>query len=240
MRMAFPHAQVFCAMDDYSLGPLGDERMRDAFWRDIGRGYDDEYRESASNCFVPWRELQSVLAREPGCPVHVWHSASGAEYVFLRMACHRLAEAGHPLFAVGVPAHGTEGLHSTAVWPPERLKEFVANAEAISTAQRQAWAQEFTDIAARPEMLRECDGAGHLHFRDMDVHDDLLLACCPYQWQTASTVVGAAMARSDPRNMLGDFFLNSRVQYLIDAGILDVDGDRAAMRKYRVRRRVER
>ncbi|MFL9878955.1 DUF3658 domain-containing protein [Herbaspirillum rhizosphaerae] len=236
MRMAFPHAQVFCALDDYGLGPLGDESARDAFWRDIGGGYDDEYWKSTSDCFTPWRELHTALAQQPGCPVYIWHSGSGAEYVFLRMACYWLADVEHPLLAVSVPAH-EEGLHSTAVWPPERLREFAANAVKISEVQRRTWAQEFAGISARAEMLRECDDIGCLHFRDLNVHDDLLLASCSDQWEIASAVVGAAMVRSNPRNALSDIFLSSRLQCLIDAGLLDVDGERTAMRKYRVRRR---
>lgn len=235
MRIAFPDAHVLCAWDDYSLGPLDDGKERGAFWRDMGRGYSEEYAAEPTDCFAPWYEMRLTLAAADPSRICVWYSGSGSEYVFLRMACHWLAGLDHALQKVGVPAR--DGIHSTAAWPPEQLREFVAHAVPLSRLQQEEHAREFAAIATQPGMLRECDESDRLHCRPMNVHDDLLLACCSSQWQRAAVVVGEAMERADPRNAQGDVFWNSRLQYLADAGRIEVNGDRLALGKYHVRRR---
>jgi hypothetical protein len=96
--------------------------------------------------------------------------------------------------------------------------------------------QEYLCIAARTELLRECDGQGRLLLMPITAHDDLILSCCPYQWTPAARVVGEAMGRGDPRNPFGDMVVASRLQHLIATGLLDVEGQRRTLRDYRVRR----
>ncbi len=235
LRIAFPDARVFCAWDDYSLGPLEDGNERGDFWRDMGRGYSEECLEGVPDCFAPWHEMKSTLAGADSSRIFVWHSGSGSEQVFLRMACHWLAGLHHALLTVRVPAR--DGVHATAAWPPRQLREFVAHAQLLSPLQREGYAREFAAIAAQPGMLRECDENDRLHCRPMNVHDDLLLACCSREWQRAVAVVGEAMGRVDPRNAQGDAFWSSRLQYLADAVEIEVDGERIALDKYRVRLR---
>lgn len=235
LRIAFPDARVFCAADDYSVGPLDDGTARGAFWRDMGRGYSEECLEGVPDCFAPWLEMKSTLAGADSSRIFVWHSGSGSEQVFLRMACHWLAGLHHALLTVRVPAR--DGVHATAAWPPGQLREFVAHAQPLSPLQREGYAREFAAIVAQPWMLRECDENDRLHCRPMNVHDDLLLACCSPEWQSAVVVVGEAMGRVDPRNAQGDAFWSSRLQYLADAGEIEVDGERIALDKYRVRLR---
>ena len=232
IHAALPPAQAFFAMDDYSLGPLDDESKREAFWRDMLRGYEeDDPEERATAVFSPWRELQSRLLQAPAGRVYMWHAANAADYVFVRMACHWLAQTGHALFAIDIPEEGY-------VLPTHaKLEQLCAGAAQISPAQRLQWAQEFVAMAARPEMLRELDEAGHLHCRDMHVHDNFLLACCPTRWQLAARLVGETMAKACPPHCLGDVFWNMRLQCLIDAGLIEADGERVGLRNYRVRRR---
>jgi hypothetical protein len=232
IHAALPSTQFFFAMDDYSLGPLDDERKRETFWRDVAPGYQEENpQESATGMFAPWRELQSRLLQMPAGRVYVWHDANAAGYVFLRMACHWLAQTGHALFAIEIVEEGRV-LPATAT-----LEQLCAGAAPISPAQRREWAEEFAAISARPEMLRELDETGHLQCREMHVHDDFMLACSPVQWQPAARVVGETMAKACPPHYMGDVFWNMRLQYLIDAGLIEADGERVGLRNYRVRRR---
>ncbi|AKZ63742.1 hypothetical protein F506_14665 [Herbaspirillum hiltneri N3] len=235
MRIAFPDAHVFCAWDDYSVGPLDDGHGRADFWRRMAQGYSRECMAESTDCFAPWHEMKSVLAGADCSRIFIWHSGSGSEQVFLRMACSWLGELDHALLAVRTPACG--GVHSTAAWPPGQLRKFIANAVPVSRLQREEYAREFAAISAQPEMLRECDESGHLHCRPMNVHDDLLLACCSGQWQRAVAVVGEAMGRVDQRNAQGDVFWSSRLQYLVDSGRIEADGERVALGAYRVRLR---
>jgi len=235
IHAAVPPAQAFSVMDDYRLGPLDDESKREAFRREMVRGYGEHDQEDPAESepagFDPWREWQSRLLQAPTGRVYIWHAANAAGYVLLRMACHWFAEAGHALFAVGMQEEGRV-LPATAT-----LEKICADAAPISLPQARAWAQEFAVLAARPEMLRELDAAGHLHCREMHVHDELMLACCPVQWQLAARVVGETMAKACSSDGLGDVFWNMRLQCLIDAGWMEADGARAGLRNYQVRRR---
>ncbi|WP_050462513.1 DUF3658 domain-containing protein [Herbaspirillum autotrophicum] len=233
LRVAFPHARVFCAHDDYSLGPLRDGNKRAEFWRGIDHGYAEPEERPATDPFQCWRDLQTELSTLESCKLFIWHSGSGAEYMFLRVACHWLANTVHPLFAVEAPPR--RGRYATAEWPPSGLKRFVRDAVSIAATQRQTWACECEAIAQRPELLRICDAHGKLLFRDLSEHDHLLLAACTRQWQLAGIVVGQAMANADPRNSLGDAFLRYRLLHFVDTGLLEVDDARCELQTCYVR-----
>src|SRR5450830_275908 len=100
LQVAFPHARVFCAHDDYSLGPLTDGNKRAEFWREIDRGYAELEERSATDPFQCWRDLLTELTIAETCRISVWHSGSAAETMFLRVACHWLRNCRHPLCAV--------------------------------------------------------------------------------------------------------------------------------------------
>jgi hypothetical protein len=68
-----------------------------------------------------------------------------------------------------------------------------------------------------------------------DRYDPLLLECCTTSWSPAARIVGAAMSRCDGHNLLSDIFSCSRLQVLIDAGRIEVDGSRDRLRDYAVR-----
>lgn len=229
--------QVFCIMDALNLGPLSDGRERVAFWRSLlAPGYSDEPpSEGWDDAFAPWRELRRTIAAERPQRLLIWVGESGADYVFLRMACHWLEGEDIALLRVSVPPNG--GLHAVAVHPPEALVTFAPGAITIPQVELAAMVEEYGRIAARPELLRECDAQGRLLFKSITAHDDFILSCCPYEWMLAARVVGEAMGRSDPRNALDDMFVASRLQHLIAAGLVDAEGPRRMLRDYWVRRR---
>ena len=233
LQVAFPHARVFCAHDDYSLGPLSDGNQRIRFWRQIERGLAEREGPATTDPFQCWRDLQTELTIPEVCRICIWHSGSGAEYMFLRVACHWLANTVHSLFAVETPPR--QGRHASAEWPPRGLKRLARNAVSISATQRQAWAREFETIAQQPALLRVCDAHGELLFGTLAAYDHLLLAACTRQWQLAAVIVGRAMANADPRNTPGDAFLRFRLLHLMDAGVLDVDDARCELQTCYVR-----
>lgn len=229
--------KVFGILDALNLGPLSDGRERVAFWRSLAApGYSDELPfQEWDDAFAPWRELHRSVAAEKPQRLLIWVTESGADYVLLRMACHWLAAEDVALWRVPVPPEGE--FHAVAAHPAEALATFAPRAVAIPRAEVAAMAEEYRRIAARPELLRECDAQGRLLFRPITAHDDFILSCCPDEWTPAARVVGEAMGRGDPRNSFGDMFVASRLQHLIAAGLVETDGPRKTLRDYRVRRR---
>lgn len=238
---------TFCVIDDLSLGPLSDGYKRADFWRkltsdasepapEISQPSYAEYGFSTSDAFAPWRHLLKRLKQHPPRRVLIWVSASGADYVMLRMACHWLASTNASLWQVKVPAR--QGYHSVAVNPPEALVIFAPAALPITTLKAKALADEFEDIASRPEPLREVDAQNRLSFKPISVHDALILESCPQQWTLAARVIGEAMGRCDPRNGLGDVFLASRLRHLIDTGVVEADYADRPIRHYNVRKKA--
>ena len=236
-KLALP-GKVFCIMDDLCLGPLSDGRARAEFWRSLMvPGYSDQPLPAEwKDAFAPWHELRRRVADEKPQRLLIWTSGSGADYVFLRMACRWLIAGDVALWRVPVPPK--DGFHAVAVHTPEALTRFMPTAIAVSPVQVAAMAQEYDDIATRPELLRECDAQGHLLFKPVAAHDELLLSCCPADWALAARVVGQVMGSSDPRNPLGDMFIASRLQHLIAEGLVEADGPRTTLRDYRIRRGI--
>ena len=96
-----------------------------------------------------------------------------------------------------------------------------AHARHLMSSERDALGLEFDNIAARPELLRECDENGQLRFGQLGDHDDLLVTALRNEWQLGPCVIGEAMGNSDPRNGLGDAMLAARLRYLIESGVAE-------------------
>ncbi|MGQ5525088.1 DUF3658 domain-containing protein [Chitinimonas sp. PSY-7] len=237
--------KVFCVGDSFELGPLDDGRERVRFWRTLVQGcYEesveplwspglDEADRDPDDSFAVWRSLRKRLEQDKPARLLIWASGSGSDYVFLRMACHWLGMCQVPLVHVPVPAR--DGYHAVAVHEEDGLAACLPNAVVLSPMVIDAWAQEFLSIAARPSQLRECNEAGELVYRDVSVHDHLLLNACGPEWLAAARVVGQAMGNCDPRNSLGDVFLSSRLQHLIATGLVEANGPQVSLRSFRVR-----
>ena len=227
---------VHCIMDDLRLGPLANEKERFLFWQGLSNGYDDDAglaMHGENDVFAPWRTLRERVISGGPHRVLIWASGSGADHVFLRMACHRLADTMTTLMHVLVPPR--DGLHAVAVHDPQSLAGFARDATVIPQGERRRLAAEFEAIANRPELLRECDGSGHLRFRELSFHDAFILENCSAEWRLAARVAGDVMGKSDPRNGMSDMFVHSRLQHLIDEALIESDGRRQGLRNYRVR-----
>lgn len=232
--------EVFCIADDLSLGPLADGMERGAFWRALHPfGTSEEPLPGATgsdprDVFAPWRDLQVRVAADPPERVLVWLGGSGSDHVLLRMACAWLGKSGVALWRVPVPPMAGE--HAVAAHSPEALVTFLPNAVFLGHPEIEALALEFADIASSPGLLRETDAAGRLRHLPLSAHDAAILARCPRVWTPAARVVGEVMGLSDPRNRLGDAFVASRLNQMIEAGLIESDGPRHLLRGHSVRR----
>ena len=214
--------EVFLLDDELSLGPLDGCPARLAFLRDIflpvpmPRAPAEPVAIADEACvFLRWRVLQARCQQ----PVRVmlWISGNGADHVLLRMACHYLQGTRAVLWQIRVPPF-KGGHEAVAAHPPEALARFATDAAPLSHEAVAQLAADYLTIAARPEPLRQCDTDGTLRYRPIDWHDPLVLACCPPAWTPANRVVGLAMSRCDPRQVMGDYFFAARLRALIQAG----------------------
>ena len=229
--------KVFSIMDALELGPLSDGRARAAFWRSLVVPDDSDELpcQARDDAFAPWRDLRECVAAAKPRRILIWGSESGGDYVLLRMACHWLTAENVAMWRV--PVSPQVELHSVAVHSPKTLAKFAPKAVLISPADVTAMAEEYPRIAARPELLRECDSRGRLLFRPITAHDDFILGLCPRTWTLAARVVGDVMSGSDPRNPLGYIFVASRLRHFIAIGLMEVDMQGETLRDYRICRR---
>ncbi|WP_312316981.1 DUF3658 domain-containing protein [Stenotrophomonas sp.] len=212
--------EVFSINDDLSIGPLSSAAGRIAFLRTLilpPPHVDAEEHSSGmdDDVFARWEALR-IRCQSPG-RVMLWISGSASDHVLLRMACHALQTTRATLWRVPVPAF-EDGHEAVAALPVDALVRFASGARPLSADTVATLADEFAQIAARPELLRQCDANGALRYRAIDCHDAMLLDCCLRHWVPANRVIGDAMARCEPRNAMGDYFFAARLRALIDAG----------------------
>ncbi|WP_282296315.1 DUF3658 domain-containing protein [Stenotrophomonas sp. PS02289] len=214
--------EVFSINDDLAIGPLSSAAGRIAFLRTlilppphVDAEEDSSDEDEDDDVFARWEALR-IRCQVPG-RVMLWISGSASDQVLLRMACHALQTTRATLWRVPVPAF--EGGHeAVAAHPVDALVRFAPGARPLSADTVATLADEFAQIAARPELLRQCDANGALRYRAIDCHDPMLLDCCPRHWVPANRVIGNAMERCEPRNAMGDTFFAARLRALIDAG----------------------
>lgn len=229
--------EVFCTMDIPELGPLANGIQRMKFLSNLGYKYSEEEIENfEKDAFKSWEVLQQRLKQNPVDRIVLWIDSTGSNYVFLRMACYWLKDEQIPIARTTVPV--LNEIYSTAAFPPEVLAPLIENSIILNPSLRDQFTEEYKQIVARPELLRECDKNGQLLFKELSVHDHLLLENCPAIWVQASRVVGDAMGNCDPQNGLGDAFLSSRLEHLIVNGYIEADGPRTAIRLFKVRLRL--
>lgn len=212
--------EVFSLNDWLSVGPLGGAAERNAFLSTLylpppsAPGEFDDL-EPGDDLFVRWDALK-VRFQIPDRAI-LWISGNASDHVLLRMACHMLEATRAMLWQVSVPAF-EDGFESVAAYPPAALARFAPSARPLSASTVADLAREFIAIAAHPEPVRHLDTDGTLRYHSIDLHDALLLNCCPYQWTPANYVAGNAMSRCDQRNGLSDHFFAARLRALINIG----------------------
>ena len=218
--------------DDLSHGPLADGRARLDYMRACFRGYDD-WTFAATDAFAPWHELTRLLDDTGHRPILVWSGDNVSEASFLAMACWWLAGRPEPLLHVQIPP--TDGRRHVATRTPAELAGLFADRRLLSGEERGRLAEAFAHIRDHTGLLRRWE-EGRIIGVPIDAYDPLLLGSCPPSWTPAARVVGTAMSRCDPPNLISDLFFASRLQVLIDAGRIEADGPRLRLRDYTVRR----
>jgi hypothetical protein len=224
--------RVVAIPDDLSHGPLGDGRIRLQYMRACFRGYDD-WTSNETDAFAPWDELDDRLGRAARSAVVVWGGDNVSESTFLAMACRRLQHHRGPLHHGVIPAE--DGRRHVATRTPAELAVLFAARRVLPEDERRRLVEEFTRIRDHTGLLRRWED-GRIIGVPMDRYDPVLLEACPSAWTPAARVVGAAMGRCDPPNLMSDLFFANRLQVLIEAGRIESEGPRFRLRDYLVRR----
>ncbi|CAG35127.1 DUF1835 domain-containing protein [Desulfotalea psychrophila] len=222
---------VHLIQDDFSHGPLKNGPAREKYLRDCSRGYADE-EEDEINTLAPWLSLSEILDKGSIKQVCIWAGENAAEKTFLEMACWYLRNYAGTIMRVG--ATGLEQLPYIAPQNPETLVRLFAQGQILERADRTVLVESFIQTRDEESTLRRWE-AGEIISVPVDYYDSLLMERCSSQWTWAAKIVGEAMGRCDAHNLLGDVFLTSRLQYLIDQGMLQYKGERKSLRDYWLR-----
>jgi hypothetical protein len=217
--------------DDLSHGPLDDGVARASYLRECFHAVG-EWEFDATDAFQPWRDLVAELDAGTHDAVVIWSGDNVAEATFLSMVCWWLRSLDLPLLRVPMP--GDDGRPYVAVHTPERLAELSGNAQRITDLERADLADDFSRIRGETGLLRRWD-AGRIVGIPPEAYDALLLRAVAADWVPAARVVGSAMSRCDSRNLMSDVFFASRLQRLIDAGLVEMKGRRGQLGEYAVR-----
>ena len=217
--------------DDLSHGPLVDGYERISYMRDCYRGYDDWTFET-TDAFAPWKQVIEWLDRERPEAVVIWSGDNVSEATFLAMACWQLEKRPEPLLRVAIP--GQDNPPYVAVHKPVELADLYAVRQELVDTDRARLSDDFLRIRNDTGLVRRWE-RGRIDGVPEDHYDRHLLASCETTWLPAPRVIGAAMGECDKHNLMSDLFFSSRLQVLIDAGRIKVDGVRHRMRDYAVR-----
>jgi Domain of unknown function (DUF1835)./Protein of unknown function. len=219
--------------EDLSHGPLDDGPGRIAYMRRCYRGFD-RWTFRRRDAFTPWRRLRKQAAGVSD-PVLVWTAESVSDQIFLAMACHWLAGLDIELLAVTVPP--VAGRYGVGVATPAMLVELRPRAVPLTAAERAGLAATFVALSGPDVRLRRLED-GVLRTVPPDSYDAFVGEALGHDWQPATEVVAAAMRRCDGHNRMSDLFFASRLQEMIDAGVVEMEGKREHLAAYRVRRAV--
>ncbi len=222
---------VMAIDDDLSHGPLDDGVGRASYLHECFRA-SGEWVPEVADAFQPWRELVAKVAAGSHEAVIVWGGDNVAESTFLSMACWWLSSLDLPLLRVPIP--GDDGRPYVAVHTPARLAELSGNARRLTDLERADLADDFTSIRRETGLLRRWE-AGRIVGIQPEAYDGVLLDAVAADWTPAARVVGTAMSRCDDHNLMSDVFFAYRMQRLVDAGLVEVEGRREQLREFAVR-----
>jgi hypothetical protein len=217
--------------DDLSHGPLDDGRARIRHMRACYGGYDD-WTVDATDAFAPWRMLIERVEREEPEAVVLWSGDNVSETTFIAFACWQLRHRPESVLRVAMP-EGDDPPY-VALQPPAELAKLYSTRRKLADSERATLAADFERIRSRTGLLRRLEH-GRIIGIPVDQYDRLLLESCAAEWIKAPRVVGSAMARCDRRNLMSDLFMSSRLQVLIEAGLVEAGTARTRLRDYAVR-----
>lgn len=222
---------VHVIQDDLSHGPLNIGSAREKYLRDCYCGYE-EYKDYEMDTLASWVSLNEMLDKKPIEQVCIWAGENASEKTFLGMACWYLRIYSGTIVRVG--ATGLSPLPYIGPHSPKALAKLFKIRQLLDKDDRAVLVESFVHTRDEVLTLRRWE-EGDIISVPEDYYDSLLVGCCTNEWTSAARIVGEAMGRCDDHNLVGDVFLTSRLQRLIDNSVLLFNGKRKSLRDYRVR-----
>jgi hypothetical protein len=218
--------QVVSFGDDLSWGPIGDERLDarsaylakenpfpDDYWGGLRETHDDFFRE------VSQPAEQRIIWLGFHCPAEI-----AAYLAYLDKFSHLPAEVIRPdEYLPEHPRYGQVG--AIGVLNADQV------ADALDHAPRQPVSNDshlfgrWAELVAENAMLRIVRD-GSLISAAIEAHDHFIIGAARTDWMRHVRVIGHALgATFDAGVWVNTEFLFSRLFHLVDAGVLEADGD---------------
>ena len=223
---------VHAIEDDFSHGPLENGPGREKYLRDCYHGYSAHQKKLIIDTLAPWVALNEKLHRKSIEQVCIWAGENASEKTFSGMVCWNLRLYEGSITTVG--ATGLEPPPYIAAHSPKVLANLFTTRELLNKNHRTVLVDSFIRTRDEALILRRWDDGEVISVAE-NYYDSLLIRSCSTEWRIAARIVGEAMSRCDDNNLIGDVFLTSRLQYLIDNNIIQSKGVRNSLREYWVR-----
>ena len=207
--------EVRVVADDLSVGPLSDDRTRNAWWLNV---YSSHAGASEPNLYGQWQVISDDLSATS--ELVLWSSNSARDYVFERMAAFMFRDLT-TFFRVLVPASGK--LEGVPFHNPEALAGMESHRRALTTTEVASWAASFANEIRHSSGVRALQ-QGSIVAKPESAFDDYLLERCPLEWTKWYRPIGEAMGDCDGHNLIGDAFFSWRLRLLVEAGRVEAQG----------------
>lgn len=230
--------------DDLMVGPLAEDadphgdakRMnwfRDRFCRTEER---DEWMQTYMKAAFTWRSMPAQLSKYP---LVIWAGGSAAEQSGLRRLVAALpAEANVAVINATNALSCDRCTYShTGEITHRKLATLLGSEQSLTAQDKENLAQDWIRLTSEQGTLRvlmdeKLETVPESHF-DRDILDAALqLGAIGATYKKSARMIGEVMGHSEQR--VSDSFIEYRVRELIHEGMLNYEGDLAAMRYYSV------
>lgn len=240
--------EILSVKDDYAVGPLADiftaegRENRQSWWREIlaGTHYagiaDDGHVDDDKEVF----ELKAKLTEHPAEVVWIWaaqnkHDVSG--YYWLISQLKDYQGRIFILYLNNLPFINEKGniFYPTSLYQIQP-KEFVKAqklARPITLSEFETDPDEWAKICSEDKGVRLLEGGKKLVQKGYDYYDDELLKYITQDWQKVNKVLLQFLNKS--KETTGDAYLLWRLNQLIVAGKLMLQGNMKNMKEFEVR-----
>jgi len=222
--------------DDLSAGPInpGSPEERNAWWGRCDGSLADELTKF-------WERVEAADER-----LVVWFGRNSAsEYTFFLNWADRLGSRPYDIIDVTLLEFPSAqpGPNDSPTWQAAAASMLnMDNMKMLLGSERRISADEASRARERWSLLRSENAPFRVVGEDgvvsapVDHFDPLLLEQTGGDWQRVARVIGNTMGRnSTPYHQVGDLMLLDRLVALVEAGLLEVDGDPYEMRTCQIR-----